>query len=380
MTNPGESAPAITVARLSGPGRDALPLLVLGPSLGTSVLTLWSDCAAHLTQAFDVVAWDLPGHGYNTGVGEPFTMADLASGVLVVVEDILAQRGESGASFAYAGVSVGGAVGLQLLLDAPSRVASAVLLCTGARLGAQERWQERIAQVEASGTACLADSASSRWVTAEFAAREPDALRALVRDLGSTRDAGYLAACAALAGYDVRHRLGEVEAPVLSVAGARDASTPTALLEEIATGVRDGRVVVLPDVAHLAPLEAPVEVARLIRRHVLGEQDDDPAVHELAAEVARLGAEHPGRSIWTRPGLDQRSRALVTLAVAVAGRQHDELADHVRAARVVGLSREEIEECLMQTVLQGAPSDRDGAQHDHDALTITRAVLDEETS
>ena len=75
--------PSITVVRMTGARhRSELPLLVLGPSLGTSAATLWTACAAGLTDAFDVVAWDLPGHGHNRGVPEePFTMAELAAGV-----------------------------------------------------------------------------------------------------------------------------------------------------------------------------------------------------------------------------------------------------------------------------------------------------------
>ncbi len=118
------SVPTITAARLTGAAHRAeLPLLVLGPSLGTSAATLWTECARGLTDHFDVVAWDLPGHGYNHTVREEsFTVAELAQGVLRVVDEILEQRAEVGGSFAYAGDSVGGCVGLQLLLDHPERV------------------------------------------------------------------------------------------------------------------------------------------------------------------------------------------------------------------------------------------------------------------
>jgi 3-oxoadipate enol-lactonase/4-carboxymuconolactone decarboxylase len=122
--------------------------------LGTSATTLWSQCAAGLADAFDLTAWDLPGHGYNHTVpDEPFTMAELAAGVLQVVDDVLAERGDVGGSFLYAGVSVGGAVGLQLMLDQPDRVTAAALLCTGAKIGDQALWAERMSQVGASGHA-----------------------------------------------------------------------------------------------------------------------------------------------------------------------------------------------------------------------------------
>ncbi len=122
--------PSITVVRLSGAKHRAeLPVLVLGPAYGTSASSLWAECAAQLGEAFDLLAWDLPGHGYNVGVpDEPLTVAGLAAGVLAVVGDVLAERGELGGSFAYAGVGVGGEVGAQLELDAPGRVSRLVEL------------------------------------------------------------------------------------------------------------------------------------------------------------------------------------------------------------------------------------------------------------
>ena len=205
--------PAITAVRLTGSARRAeLPLLVLGPAQGTSATTLWTPAAsAGLTDHFDVLAWDLPGHGHNRSVQEPFTMAELAAGVLAVVHDVQVQRDDLGVPFAYAGVSVGGRVGLQLLLDAPQRVGSAVLFCTGAR--------------------------------------------------GD--------------GFDVRDRLAEIGAPVLAVACADDPDTTTEDHAAIATGVRRGALVELAGTSHLAPAERPEEVARLIRRHVLGPDPED---------------------------------------------------------------------------------------------------------
>ena len=70
----------LTATQLTDPG-DGLPLLVVGPSIGTSVTALWSSCAARLAGRFHVVGWDLPGHGRSATTHEPFTMADLAAAV-----------------------------------------------------------------------------------------------------------------------------------------------------------------------------------------------------------------------------------------------------------------------------------------------------------
>ncbi|HET8962032.1 MAG TPA: 4-carboxymuconolactone decarboxylase [Nocardioides sp.] len=392
--------PAITAARLTGAGHRAeLPLLVLGPSLGTSATTLWSACAAHLTDAFDVVAWDLPGHGHNRSVPEePFTIAELAAGVLEVVDTLLEQRGETGGGFAYAGDSVGGAVGLQLLLDVPDRVESAVLLCTGARIGDQEMWSQRIGQVRGSGTSALVGASTQRWFGPGFLDREPERGSALLHALQEADDGGYCQVCGALADFDVRDRLAEIGTPVLAVAGTADVATPTDGLRAIAEGVKDGRLVELDGVAHLAPAEEPEVVARLIRHHVLDEEARPGTTYDAGLAVRRevLGDDHVDRAgaatteltrefqelittyawgtIWTRPGLDRRSRSLITLTALVAGGHHEELALHLRAARTNGLSVDEIKELLLQTAIYcGVPAA-------NTAFRIAQQVLAEEDS
>lgn len=365
--------PSITAVRLSGAAhRHDLPLLVLGPSLGTSAMTLWSVCAGGLTDRFDVLAWDLPGHGHNRGVREEgFTMTELAQGVLAVVEDVLAQRDQVGGSFAYAGDSVGGAVGLQLLLDAPDRIDSAVLLCTGATIGDAATWAGRMGQVSVSGTQVMVPGSAERWFAPGFVDREPALASALLGALAETVDEGYLQVCAALADFDVRDRLGEVRAPVLAVAGEWDAVTPPDLLREIAEGVRDGRVEVLADVGHLAPAEAPVAVAALIRQHLLGESPGD-AADDLTLDVGEVAADHAAGSLWSRPGLDRHSRLLITVTALVAQGRHEELAAHLRATRAEGLTIEEIKECLLQAAVHGGATDATAA------FRIARTVFEEE--
>jgi 3-oxoadipate enol-lactonase/4-carboxymuconolactone decarboxylase len=347
--------PSISAVRMSGARHRAeLPLLVLGPSLGTSAATLWSGCAAHLADCFDVLAWDLPGHGHNRRVPEdPFTVAELAAGVLAVVDDVLAERGEPGASFSYAGNSVGGAVGLQLLLDEPSRVRDAVLLCTGARIGSEALWADRIEQVSESGTAAVVPAAAERWFAPGFLDHRAEVARPLLQALAATADQGYRHVCCALAAFDVRERLAEVAAPVLAVAGALDVVTPIALLEAVADGVQDGRVVELEGVAHLAPAEVPEEVARLIRGHALGEG---------TAAVGAVGA----------AGLDPRSRSLVALTALVVRADHDRLPRALRNALDAGITASEIDQLLLQAATYCPEPDATTAHR------IARAILDEE--
>lgn len=392
--------PTVTAVRLTG-ARDRAdrPLLVLGPSLGTSAATLWTACAAGLTDAFDVLAWDLPGHGHNSSVAdEGFTMAELAAGVLRVVDDVCAERPD--ASFHVAGDSVGGAVSLQLALDAPERVRSLAVLCSGARIGTAESWAERVETVSASGTSALVSASAERWFGPGFLEREPDRGSALLHALADAADRGYAQVCAALADFDVRHRLGEVAVPVLAVAGSADVATPPATVREVADGVPRGRYVELDGVAHLAPAEAPDQVARLLRVHMLGEPEAAPdgdryeaglavrrevlgdahvdraiaATTDLTADFQRLITEYAWGSVWTRPGLARRDRSIVTLTALVARGHHEELAMHLRAARRNGLSLEEIGEVLLQTAIYCGVPDA------NTAFRIAQDVFDEKDS
>jgi len=354
------TVPELRAVHLAGaPDR---PLLLAGPSLGTSAEALWSRCAAHLGEEFHVVGWDLPGHGRSPAPAAPFTLAELAQAVLALADQPL---------FAYAGNSIGGAVGLQLLLDAPDRVASAVLLSTGAKIGESRSWHERAALVRRAGPAVMVENSTRRWFGAGFLDREPAAGAAL---LGGLRDAdteGYAVACEALADFDVRDRLAGVTAPVLAVAGADDPTAPPDKVAEIAAGVANGRLVVLDGVAHQAPAERPGEVAALIREHVaspgmsvrravLGDEHVDRAVANttgFTADFQDLITRYAWGEIWTRPGLDRRSRSLITLTALVALGHQEELAMHVRAARRNGLSTGEIKELLLQTAVYcGVPA------------------------
>ena len=283
--------------------RDATrPLLVLGPSLGTSVSALWQDAIALLAGdtagdtagdmaddsasgsvgdtagdtagGMDVIGWDLPGHGTAPAPTAEelagLTVGNLADAVLGVVERAQTRRGDAGAPFWYAGVSAGGAVGQQLLLDAPSRVLGAALICTATKFGEPSMWTERADLVQRAGTPTQVEGAARRWFGPGFVEREPQTALRLLGSLQTADRFGYAAVCRALADYDLRGRLGSVGVPVVAIAGEVDSAAPAAKLEEIAHAIPGARREVLDGVAHLAPAERPQAVAELVRDLVAG--------------------------------------------------------------------------------------------------------------
>ena len=251
------SVPRIIGSVLAGaPG---LPPLVVGPALGTSVAALWSSVAQRLAGDYHVIGWDLPGHGASPRPQHAFSIDDLATSVVGMVENEIGKR-----RFTYAGMSVAGAVGIELLLGYPERVASAALICTAARIGDPVDWQSRAQVVRDGGTGEVVALSVRRWFTPGFFERDPGSARALLDALRRVDDDGYARTCEALAEFDARYRLGEITTPVVAVAGANDIATPPDSLRFIAAKVTRGRFVELPDAAHLAPAEQPDRIADVL--------------------------------------------------------------------------------------------------------------------
>jgi pimeloyl-ACP methyl ester carboxylesterase len=231
----------IEFSRLAGDGTSPR-LLLLGPSLGTSVSALWHECAKRLKDV-DVLGWDLPGHGRSRPASGGFRIEDLAAAVRSRVFEIAGNR-----RVAYAGVSLGGAVGFALALE-HGLVERVVTISAAPQMGHAEFWHERASHVRRVGTAALVEGAASRWFAPDFAKRSPDIADELLTSLADADDASYAWACEALAQFDLRARMSAARIPVHSAIGEHDFLPPTPGVD-VFTGC-----------AHLPPVEDPRAVA-----------------------------------------------------------------------------------------------------------------------
>jgi len=239
------------------------PLLVAGPSLGTSSI-LWNRVATLLGNDYDVVAWDLPGHGVSPAATETFDVAALADAVVDLVDSIA-----PGETFHYAGVSLGGAVGLQLGIKHGERLKSLSIQNSGAKIGTPEGWLERAETVRTQGTPVMIQGSAQRWFAPGYMDREPEFSSRLLHALRDADRFSYAFCCEALASFDVRSQLGSIRVPTQVIAGAVDGVATPAMADEVAAGITAGggtaTAVTLEGVAHLAPAEAPAHVADLMR-------------------------------------------------------------------------------------------------------------------
>jgi 3-oxoadipate enol-lactonase/4-carboxymuconolactone decarboxylase len=374
---------------IDGPATSPLPPVFLGSSIGTSA-EMWTAAVPVLARDRAVVRWNLPGHGDSPADLVPTdgsaTVADFAAAVLALA-DSLGVR-----TFDYAGDSFSGAIGAYLAAHHPERINALAICCSSAHFGDPVSWQARAKKVRETGAAAmaeLAESAPNRWFPADSPVRTSPATAELIAVHKAVDPLGYAACCDAIAAVDLTRDLADITAPTLVIAGRADAATPPAHSRELADGIRESALIELRAVGHLAPYEAPEAVANAllthfsgsryaagtaVRRQVLGDAHVDRAVAKttpFTQPFQDLITRYAWGEIWTRPGLDRRTRSCVTLTALVAHGHLEELAMHVRAARTNGLTPDEIGEVLLQTAIYcGVPAA-------NAAFAVAQRVLDD---
>lgn len=254
------SVPDIRLVPLAT-GGGGLPF-VLGPSLGTRAARVWDQVRPYLADRHPLFGWDLPGHGVSPATTEPFTVDEIAEGVLRAADEAGLGR------FAAAGISLGGVVSLALGLNAPDRVTVTTLICSLPKIGSPEAWAERAASVRASGTPSLVQGASQRWFAPGFIEASPTVASPLLNDLMDVDDESYALCVEALAANDLRARVRDLVMPFHLIAGEVDPVIPLDAAEEAVASARSGKLHVIPNASHLAAVEKPAEVAAILLSEV----------------------------------------------------------------------------------------------------------------
>jgi len=249
--------PTLALTRLAG-SPSAHEVLVVGAGLGTSAEALWSGAAGRLGDRVEVLGVDLPGHGRSSPASDDFDVADLASAVRRLTTQVAAGRPAW-----YAGVSLAGAVALELAID-PGPFGAVAALAAAARIGETDGWCERADLVRRAGTPVLVEGSAERWFAPGFIDRDPTTADRLLLALCDADDASYARCCEALAGFDATSRLGAVSVPLLLGPGELDPVVGVAAAEATAAAAPGARLHVFDGSAHQPPAEVPEAVADVL--------------------------------------------------------------------------------------------------------------------
>jgi 3-oxoadipate enol-lactonase / 4-carboxymuconolactone decarboxylase len=362
-------------------GCPGAPVVMLANSLGTN-FHVWDPQAAALAERFRVLRYDMRGHGLTDCPavdpdGPGYTIDLLADDAL----ELLAALGIEQVHFC--GLSIGGMVGQKLASKAPDRILSLALCDTASRIGPPAIWDDRVREVRSGGLSSIADAVLARWFTPTFLSGRPDEARGYRNMLTCTPADGYIGCCLAIRDEDLRADDARIACPTLVVVGEEDASTPPSAARELAEAIGDARCATIGGAAHISTIEQPEKLNAILLEFlgaVAGRGDGDGLYERgLAVRKAVLGAAHVERAsrrateldkefqafitrqawgeIWTRPGLDRKTRSMLTIAMLASLGHEQELKLHIRATRNTGVSRDEVKEILMQTAIYaGVPA------------------------
>jgi 3-oxoadipate enol-lactonase/4-carboxymuconolactone decarboxylase len=240
--------------RLQG-AREATPIVLLH-SIGTD-LTIYDDVARLLQDRFLLARIDIRGHGDSDASEGDYSLGLLSGDVLAVLDALGIDRA------IICGTSLGAMIAMELVQQAPGRVAGLILANTSPAMS-PALWPERIATVRAHGVGPVLDGWAGRHLSPAWMAAHPAQVETLERGFAMIDPKGYIGNAAAIRDIDVLDGLPGVTAPTLIVAGEFDIATPFAGHgDRIAAAIPGATVETLPT-GHLACLEQPEHFARCI--------------------------------------------------------------------------------------------------------------------
>lgn len=232
-------------AQVSGAGEP----LVLFHSLLADAAS-FDRIAGPLAERFRVIVPDLPGFGGSEAV----------SGGLEAVADRMAEAvRDLGERPSVLGNGFGGFVALQMAIRHPGLVRRLILADCGACFSepGRQAFRTMAAVSREKGLGALSETAMRRLFAPDFQAANPALMQERLAAFLRTDPSVFRAACEALAGLDLRPDLKAVEVPVLVLVGEHDEATPPPMSRELAAGLPDARLTILPGCAHVPQLQEP---------------------------------------------------------------------------------------------------------------------------
>lgn len=235
------------------------PWIVFIHSLACT-LDMWEPQIEHFRQRFNVLTYDVRGHGGSGAPEGPYSLEMMAGDLFALMDNL-------GISACHlVGLSMGGMIGQIAALSDPTRVLSLVLSSTTGYWPSemQPTWRDRIKSSEADGMKPFAGFAVERWFTADFLNRNPSVAVTVNGWIEATPLQGFLGACHAIPKVDTRETLGGLNIPIQIIVGSEDTGTPPWMSQALKESAPNSCYIELSGLRHLCNLEGPETFNRII--------------------------------------------------------------------------------------------------------------------
>ena len=206
--------------------------------------------APELAESFRVIVPELPGFGRSQAVRDG--LPDIADRMAEAVREV-------GEGAIVLGNGYGGFIALQMAIRHPGLASRFIFADCGAAFseGGRDAFRNMAAASKAKGLAAITDVAMRRLFAPEFQAGNPELMADRRAAFLRTDEDVFRAACAQLAELDLRGELHKVRVPALVLVGEQDEATPPPMSHELAAGLPDARLKIIPGCAHVPQLQEP---------------------------------------------------------------------------------------------------------------------------
>lgn len=235
--------------QLDGPA--GAPWMVFSNSLSASI-SLWDEQVAAFGPRFRFLRYDQRGHGHSDAPAAGFTMDDLATDLLGLLENFDVKNA------VLVGVSMGATTVMRCAARAPARCAG-VVACDGqwrSASGAAAMWSERFAVVREQGMDAMAEPTVRRWFQPDFFTRKPEVVERIKKMIARTSPEGYIQCGTALQNFDFQADYPVLTVPALFVAGEHDGDLP-AVMREMQRATPGSGYTMIGHCGHLPNIEQP---------------------------------------------------------------------------------------------------------------------------
>ncbi|MEP5759006.1 MAG: alpha/beta fold hydrolase [Litoreibacter sp.] len=233
-------------------GKSDGPALLLLNSLGTTI-DMWAPQRALLERFYRVIQMDTRGHGQSATPPAPYSFDDLVADAFGVLD----RNGIETAT--VMGCSLGSMTALGMGIKAPDRIDR--IVCTAARADSpapfRQSWFDRVEIIKDKGIEGLWQGSLGNWLTPDFRDANPDTVAQMNAEFLKTTPEGYRGCAMALKDLDYLKDLGDLDVPVLFVAGSEDKGATPDTMQEMAAVAKNGEFSLVRDAGHIINVNNP---------------------------------------------------------------------------------------------------------------------------
>ncbi len=231
-------------------GRHDAPTVMFAHGLGMD-MRIWEQNLGALLDAYQVLLYDMRGHGLSSSPPAPYTAALLADDAVALLDALRIDKVH------FVGLSLGGIVGQHLGARYPNRLVS-LSLCSTVGQRSEVKWlDERIASVRAAGMSAVVDGTIERWFTPAFIHKSPHTIARVREMVLNTRVNGFVGCASAVRDMSQASISSQISIPTLIVTGAEDTWATVEIAHAMQARILNSELFIVPEAAHLPNIEQP---------------------------------------------------------------------------------------------------------------------------